>query len=187
MAKAVFGLVDNETQAERIVDGLKAAGFPNSDISVLFPDKSGTRDFAHEQNTKAPEGAAAGAGTGGLLGGVFGWLVGIGSLAIPGVGPFIAAGPIMAALAGAGVGAAVGGLSGALIGLGIPEYEAKQYEGKIKGGNILISVHSENSEERSRAKDILEHGGAHDVSSTGEESVPDKDKDRTAAGVRLPS
>lgn len=187
MAKAVFGLVDNETQAERIVDGLKAAGFPNSDISVLFPDKSGTRDFAHEQNTKAPEGAAAGAGTGGVLGGVFGWLVGIGSLAIPGVGPFIAAGPIMAALAGAGVGAAVGGLSGALIGLGIPEYEAKQYEGKIKGGNILISVHSENREERSRAKDILEHGGAHDVSSAGEESVPDKDKDRTTAGARIPS
>ena len=108
---------------------------------MLFPDKSGTRDFAHEQHTKAPEGAAAGAGTGGVLGGVFGWLVGIGSLAIPGVGPLIAAGPIMAALAGAGVGAAVGGLSGALIGLGIPEYEAKQYEGKIKQGNILISVH----------------------------------------------
>ena len=132
MAKAVFGLVDSESQAERIVDSFKAAGFSNNDISVLFPDKSGTRDFAHEQHTKAPEGAATGAGTGGVLGGVFGWLVGIGSLAIPGVGPFIAAGPIMAALAGAGVGAAVGGLSGALIGMGIPEYEAKQYEGKIK-------------------------------------------------------
>jgi hypothetical protein len=184
MAKAVFGLVDTETQAERIVDGLKAAGFPNNDISVLFPDKSGTRDFAHEKNTKAPEGAAAGAGTGGVLGGVFGWLVGIGSLAIPGVGPFIAAGPIMAALAGAGVGAAVGGLSGALIGLGIPEYEAKQYEGKIKDGNILISVHSENSDEIKRVKDIFDHAGAHDVSSTGEEGVPDRENARPATGFR---
>jgi hypothetical protein len=184
MAKAVFGLVDSEGQAERIVDGLRAAGFSNNDISVLFPDKSGTRDFAHEQNTKAPEGAATGAGTGGVLGGVLGWLVGIGSLAIPGVGPFIAAGPIMAALAGAGVGATVGGLSGALIGLGIPEYEAKQYEGKLKEGKILISVHSENGDEVKRAKEIFEHAGAHDVSSTGEESVPDKDKSQPAVGYR---
>jgi hypothetical protein len=176
MAKAVFGLVDSETQAERIVDNLKAAGFSNNDISVLFPDKAGTRDFAHEKATKAPEGAAAGAGTGTVVGGVLGWLVGIGSLAIPGVGPFIAAGPIMAALAGAGVGAAVGGLSGALIGMGIPEYEAKQYEGKIKQGNILISVHSEDSDEVKRAKEIFERAGAHDISSTGEESVPKKDQ-----------
>src|SRR5687768_8606657 len=159
MAKAVFGLVDNEVQAERVVEGLKAAGFSNNDISVLFPDKSGTRDFAHEQNTKAPEGASTGAGVGGALGGGLGWLVGIGALAIPGVGPFIAAGPIMAALAGLGVGAAVGGLTGALVGMGIPEYEAKQYEGKIKDGNILISVHSENSDETDRAKDIFERAG----------------------------
>jgi hypothetical protein len=176
MAKAVFGLVDSETQAERIVDNLKTAGFSNNDISVLFPDKAGTRDFAHEKATKAPEGAATGAGTGGVVGGVLGWLVGIGSLAIPGVGPFIAAGPIMSALAGAGVGAAVGGLSGALIGMGIPEYEAKQYEGKIKQGNILISVHSEDSAEVKRAKEIFERAGAHDISSTGEESVPKKDQ-----------
>ena len=182
MAKAVFGLVDSEVQAERIVVNLKLGGFSKNDISVLFPDKSGTRDFAHEQHTKAPEGAAAGAGTGGVLGGVFGWLVGIGSLAIPGVGPLIAAGPIMAALAGAGVGAAVGGLSGALIGLGIPEYEAKQYEGKIKQGNILISVHSEDSEEVKRAKELFEGGGAHYISFTGEESAPDKDKTRPAPG-----
>ena len=140
MSKAVFCLCDSESQAEIIVNNLKNAGALNNDISVLFPDKGGTRDFAHEQHTKAPEGAAAGAGAGGTLGGIMGWLVGVGSLAIPGVGPAIAAGPIMAALAGAGVGAAVGGFSGALIGLGIPEYEAKQYEGKIKGGNILISV-----------------------------------------------
>lgn len=176
MSKAVFCLSDSESQAERIVDGLKAAGFSNNDISALFPNKSGTRDFAHEQHTKAPEGAATGAGTGGVLGGGLGWLVGIGALAIPGLGPFIAAGPIMAALAGAGVGAAVGGLSGALIGLGIPEYEAKRYEGKIKDGNILISVHSENSEETKRAKDIFERAGAHDVSHTEEEGVPNKER-----------
>ena len=176
MAKAVFGLVDTESQAERIVDSLKAYGFVNNDISVLFPDKGGTRDFAHEKATKAPEGAAAGAGTGGVVGGVLGWLAGIGSLAIPGLGPFIAAGPIMAALAGAGAGAAVGGLTGALIGMGIPEYEAKQYEGKIKQGNILIAVHSEDSDEVKSAKEIFERVGAHDISSTGEESVPNRDK-----------
>lgn len=184
MAKSVFCLADSEAQAERIVDSLKAVNFSNNDISVLFPDKSGTKDFAHEQHTKAPEGAATGAGTGGVVGGVLGWLVGIGSLAIPGVGPFIAAGPIMAALAGAGVGAAVGGLSGALVGMGIPEYEAKRYEGKIKEGNILISVHSENSDERDRAKDIFERAGAHDIAYTEEEGVPDEDKPRPATGFR---
>ena len=183
MSKAVFCLSDSESQAERIVDELKAGGFSNNDISVLFPDKSGTRDFAHEQHTKAPEGAATGAGTGGVVGGGLGWLVGIGALAIPGLGPFIAAGPIMAALAGAGVGAAVGGLTGALVGMGIPEYEAKRYEGKIKEGNILISVHSENSEETKRAKAIFERAGAHDISYTEEEGVPDKDK-KPATGFR---
>jgi hypothetical protein len=176
MATAVFCLTDSESQAERIVDQLKAGGFSNNDISVLFPDKSGTRDFAHEQSTKAPEGASTGAGVGGVLGGGLGWLVGIGALAIPGVGPFIAAGPIMAALAGIGVGAAVGGLTGALVGMGIPEYEAKQYEGKIKAGNILISVHSEDSDEKKRAKEIFERAGAHDISSTGEAGVPNKEK-----------
>src|SRR5690349_4973017 len=122
MEKAVFCIAKTEGQAKNIVDELKAAGFSNNDISVLFPDKGGTKDFAHEQNTKAPEGAATGAGTGGVVGGVFGWLVGIGALAIPGLGPFIAAGPIMAALSGAAAGAALGGISGALIGMGIPEY-----------------------------------------------------------------
>ena len=161
MSKAVFCLSDSEVQAGNIVTELKSAGFSNNDISVLFPDKAGTKDFAHEQHTKAPEGAATGAGTGGILGGGLGWLI----------GPFIAAGPIMAALAGAGIGAAVGGLTGALVGMGIPEYEAKRYEGKIKEGNILISVHSENSQERKRAKDIFERAGAHDISSTEEESV----------------
>lgn len=185
MAKSVLCLCDTEGQAEQIVENLKIAGFPNNDISVLFPDKGGTRDFAHEQHTKAPEGAAAGGGTGLAVGGVLGWLAGIGSLAIPGVGPLIAAGPIMAALAGAGIGAAVGGLSGALIGIGIPEYEAKQYETKIKGGNILISVHSENSDERDRAKDIFERAGAHDISYTEEEGVSAKEAARPAGYRQL--
>ena len=169
--KAVLGMATSASQAERIAIALKTAGFPANDISVLFPDKTGTRDFAHEQNTKAPEGAATGAGTGGLLGGGLGWLVGIGSLAIPGVGPFIAAGPIMAALGGAAVGAAAGGLTGALVGMGIPEVEAKQYEGKIKTGNILMSVHTTDSKERDRAKDIFKREGGTDVSSTSEAAV----------------
>lgn len=169
--KAVFCIAKGEDQAERIARKLKAAGFRSEDISVLFPDQSGTRDFAHEQNTKAPEGAATGVGTGGLLGGGLGWLIGIGSLAIPGVGPFIAAGPIMAAMAGAAVGAAAGGLTGALVGMGIPEYEAKQYDGKIRAGNVLISVHAEDSDEVSQAKEIFESEGADDISSTGEASA----------------
>ena len=172
MKTAVFCIVRNYDQASKIVDDLRAAGFQSGDISVLMPDKDGTRDFAHEQNTKAPEGAAAGAGAGGLLGGTLGWLVGIGSLAIPGVGPFIAAGPIMAALGGAAVGAAVGGISGMLIGLGIPEFEAKRYEGKIKGGNVLLSVHSESSEQTKSAKEIFERAGAEDIATSSEAKVP---------------
>jgi hypothetical protein len=171
MAQAVFCLAKTEAQAIAIVDRLKAVGFSANDISVLFPDKTGTKDFAHEHHTKAPEGAVAGAGTGGILGGTLGWLVGIGALAIPGLGPFIAAGPIMAALSGAAAGAALGGIAGALIGLGIPEYEAKRYEGKIKEGNILISVHTENSTERARAKEIFEQGGAEDIADTAEARV----------------
>lgn len=167
-SKSVFCIAKSDLQAESIVMDLKSAGFANNDISVLFPDKTGTRDFAHEQNTKAPEGAAAGAGTGGVIGGALGWLAGIGALAIPGLGPFIAAGPIMAALSGAAVGAGVGGLTGALVGAGIPEYEAKRYEGKIRSGNILISVHADNGEQRRRAKDIFERAGAEDISDTGE-------------------
>jgi len=184
MEKAVFCIADTEPQAQQIVEGLKAAGFPSSSISALFPDKAGSRDFAHEQHTKAPEGAATGAGTGAVLGGAFGWLVGIGALAIPGVGPFIAAGPIMAALGGAAVGGTVGGLTGALVGMGIPEYEAKRYEGKIKAGNILISVHTDDGEQRTRAKTVFERAGAHDISSTGEASVP---SEQQQAEVRSPS
>ena len=169
--KAVFGILPTEASAIQAADALKAAGFSADDISALFPDKSGTKDFAHEQNTKAPEGAATGAGVGGALGGGLGWLAGIGALAIPGVGPLIAAGPIMAALSGAAAGAMVGGLTGTLIGLGIPEIEAKRYEGKVKGGNILLSVHAESSEEIDRAKDIFERAGADDISYTSEASV----------------
>src|SRR5919204_83745 len=165
---AAFGIYPTRAGVEKAVDTLKAEGFRNTDISVLFPDNVGTKDFAHEKGTKAPEGAAAGAGTGALLGGTLGWLTGIGALAIPGLGPFIAAGPIMAALAGAGVGGAVGGLTGALVGLGIPEYEAKRYEGRVKQGGILLSVHCDDSDWTKRAKAILERTGAEDVSSTGE-------------------
>jgi hypothetical protein len=150
------------------VDGLKAAGFSNRDISALLPESAGSKDFAHEKGTKAPEGATTGAGTGVVLGGAMGWLLGVGALAIPGLGPFIAAGPIMAALAGAGVGGAVGGITGALIGMGIPEYEAKRYEGRVKDGGILLSVHCDTSDEIKRAKQVLERTGAQDVSSSGE-------------------
>jgi len=174
--KSVFCLAHDEAQACRIVDNLKSAGFSNNDISVLLPDKTGTKDFAHKKDTKAPEGAVTGASTGGVLGGVLGWLVGIGSLAIPGVGPFIAAGPIMAALSGAAIGAAAGGIVGTLVGMGIPEYEAKRYETKIRDGRILLSVHSDNSDETKRAKEIFERGGAEDIASAGEESVSDKER-----------
>src|SRR5579872_271282 len=165
---AVFGIYPSLTSVEIGIDELKSAGFRKTDISVLFPESAGTRDLGHEKNTKAPEGASAGAGTGLVLGGPRGWLMGIGTLTAPGVGPFIAAGPIMAGLAGLGAGAAVGGIAGALIGMGIPEYEAKRYEGRIKEGGILLSVHADNSDWAGRAKDILERTGAQDISSTGE-------------------
>ena len=167
---SAFGIYPTRATVENAVDNLKAAGFRNTDISVLFPESSGSKDFAHEKNTKAPEGATTGAGTGAVVGGALGWLAGIGALAIPGIGPFIAAGPIMAALAGAGVGGAVGGITGALIGMGIPEYEAKRYEGRVKDGGILLSVHSDSSEWTKRAKEILERTGAQDIASTSEAS-----------------
>lgn len=161
--KSVFCIAPTQAQAERIVEALKAENFSNSDISALFADKETTRDFAHEKNTKAPEGAVTGATSGGVIGGTLGWIAGIGALAIPGIGPFIAAGPIMAALSGAAIGAAVGGIAGGLIGLGIPELEAKRYEGKIKDGNILISVHTENSAQITRAKEIFKAAGGEDI------------------------
>ncbi|MGA2244120.1 MAG: DUF3341 domain-containing protein [Verrucomicrobiota bacterium] len=181
---SVICIAKTETQAINIVDRLRAERFSSNDISVLFPDKSGTKDFAHEQHTKAPEGAATGGVTGGVLGGALGWLVGIGALAIPGVGPFIAAGPIMAALGGAAVGGAVGGITGALIGLGIPEYEAKRYEGKVRNGNILISVHTEDRDEVRLVKEIFTNAGAEDISSTGESSAPKESAETGAYATR---
>ena len=171
MSKAVFGLVRDEAQASRIIEELKTAGFSNQDISVLMSDRRSTREFAHETETKAPEGATTGGVTGGVVGGVLGWLAGIGSLAIPGVGPFIAAGPIMAALSGSALGMATGGLIGGLIGMGIPEYEAKRYEGRVKEGGVLLSVHCDTSDEITRAKDLLKRTGADDIASAGEETV----------------
>jgi hypothetical protein len=181
--KAVFGILPTEAAAIKATEALKNAGFSTDDISALFPDKHGTKDFAHEQHTKAPEGAATGAGVGGVLGGGLGWLAGIGTLAIPGVGPLIAAGPIMAALSGAAAGAAVGGLTGTLIGLGIPEIEAKRYEGRVKDGNILLSVHADSSLEIDRAKEVFKNAGAEDVSYTEESSAsaPHKVDTRNAA------
>lgn len=186
MSTAVFCIAPTIPVANDIVARLKARGFSDNDISVLLPDKQGTRDFAHESNTKAPEGAAVGAGTGGIIGGTLGLLAGIGALAIPGLGPFIAAGPIMAALSGLGVGAAVGGITGALVGMGIPELEAKKYEGKVKDGNILISVHSDSSEETTAAKDIFKASGATDIS-TGSEKSPPSVTTRPAPGVTRPT
>src|SRR3954466_7073069 len=175
---AVFGIYRDQLGVEEAVDALRAAGFRNTDVSVLFPENQGTKDFAHEKNTKAPEGATTGAGSGAVIGGALGWLAGIGALAIPGVGPLIAAGPIMAALAGAGVGGTVGGIVGALVGMGIPEYEAKRYEGRVKSGGLLLSVHCDNSEWTKKAKQLLMDTGAEDVSSTGESSADFSKTDR---------
>jgi len=186
--KAVFGIYSSVAHAEQAVDVLVTAGFPSKDISVLLPDQRGTRDFAHEKETKAPEGAATGVTAGGVIGGTLGVLAGIGAIAIPGVGPFIAAGPIMGGLAGLGVGGAGGGLLGALIGMGIPEYEAKRYEGRVKAGGVLLSVHCDTSEEIDRAKEILKRTGAEDIASSGESSsgvdTTDATRDATSDKVR---
>ena len=170
MAKntAVFGIYRDRMSAENAVDVLREANFRNTDISALLPENLGTKDFAHEKNTKAPEGVAAGVTTGAVVGGGLGWLAGIGALAIPGIGPLLAAGPIVALLAGAGAGGAIGGLTGAQIGMGIPEYEAKRYEGRVKSGGILLSVHCDSSDWATKAKEILKQTGAEDVSSSAE-------------------
>src|SRR6478672_4406397 len=177
MKRSALCLVDTETQADAIVGKLRSAGFSDNDISVLFPDKGSTRDFAHKKDTKMPEGATVGASTGGVVGGTIGLLAGIGALAIPGLGPFVAAGPIMAALSGGAIGATAGGIIGALVGMGIPEYEAKRYEARLREGRILIAVHSENSDETKRAKEIFERDGAQDISTSGEARVKDKDRE----------
>jgi len=178
----VFGIYSTRVAVENATDSLIRAGFPAADISVLLPESlGGPRDMGTEKATKAPEGAAAGVTTGAAIGGTLGVLAGVGLLAIPGLGPFIAAGPIMAGLAGLGVGGAVGGVTGALIGMGIPEFEAKRYESRLQKGGILLSVHCDTSDEINRAKEVLKATGAEDVSSTGESSVDDKQTDRDAA------
>ena len=178
---AVFGIFKSSSEAERAVDTLISAGYPSSDISVLLPDTASTREFAHAKDTKAPEGTTVGVTTGGVIGGTLGVLAGIGVLAIPGIGPFIAAGPIMAGLAGLGLGGAVGGLVGALVGMGIPEYEAKRYEGRVKGGGTLLSVHCDTAQQITRAKDLLKGVGAEDIASTTESSSPHGAKVAAAA------
>lgn len=172
MKKAIVCTLDTRTQAEQVIRELTASGFGTNDISVLMSDTEGTKDFAHENHTKAPEGAIGGAATGGVVGGTLGLLLGLGALAIPGLGPFIAAGPIMAALGGAAVGATAGGVAGALVGLGIPEIEAKVYEGKLHSGKLLMSVHTDNADERKRAEELLKRLGAEHITTTSEASVP---------------
>jgi hypothetical protein len=184
---AVYGIYATRPMVENAVEELKDAGFRNTDISVLFPEGGGTKDFAVEKETKAPEGAATGAGSGAIVGGALGWLMGIGLLAIPGLGPFIAAGPIMAALAGAGAGGLVGGIAGALIGMGIPEYEANRYEGRIKEGGILLSVHADDSDWKNKGKDILERTGAEDIGYKGESGAEDDESGRPySKGTSVP-
>ncbi len=187
MAKhtSVLGIYPSRSAVENAITVLRDGGFPTTDISVLLPENLGSRELATEKATKAPEGATTGAGSGAVIGGALGWLVGIGALAIPGLGPFIAAGPIMAALAGIGVGGAVGGFTGALVGLGIPEYEAKRFEGRLQKGGILLSVHCDTSEEIKGAKDALNRTGAEDISSTSETSTDSKAESPAArkAGV----
>jgi hypothetical protein len=174
MKSAVFAIVSNPVQAESVVDELRLAGFSNNDVSVLFPDVEGTREFAHANSTKAPEGAVIGVTAGSVFGGVAGWLLGLGALSIPGAGPLMAAGPIFSALSGAAIGGAAGGLVGALGGLGFPEYEAKLYAGKLQDGNILIAAHSENGNEAKVARQIFERANAHDIGITAESAVPSK-------------
>ncbi len=176
MKQAVMCIATTEIQAREIVEALRMTGFVDNDFSVLMADKTGIRDAAYEKHSKAPEGTATGAAAGAIAGGALGWMVGIGALAIPGAGPFIAAGPIMAALAGGAIGGSAGGVTGGLIGLGMPEYEAKQYEGKLNQGNILLSVHTETPEEAKRAEQVMKGNGAKDVSRSGEESVKGKNK-----------
>jgi hypothetical protein len=165
---SVFAIYNSRDEAERAVDALRGQGFRATDISALWPQNVGTKDLAHELHSKAPEGAAAGAGTGAIVGGALGWLAGIGALAIPGIGPLVVAGPIVAALAGAGAAGAVGGVAGALLGYGLPEYEAKRYEGRVRSGGVLLSVHADNREWAKKAEDILRASGGQEISTAGE-------------------
>lgn len=179
MKKAVIGITQTQYQAEKIVEQLQQNGFLAADISVLFPNQQGSTDFAMEHSTKAPEGAIAGVGTGGVIGGALGLLVGIGALAIPGLGPFIAAGPLLATLGGAAVGAGVGGIAGALVGMGIPEVEAKLYENRVKAGNILVAVHTDDAKQQKRARAVFDLADAQDVSTMTEVGQPQSSPSRT--------
>lgn len=185
--RAVFGILGSAAQAEKAVNALMADGFPSQDISVLMPDQQSTREFAHHKETKAPEGATAGVTAGGVIGGALGVLVGLGALAVPGVGPLLAAGPIVAGLAGLGAGGAVGGLIGALVGMGIPEYEARRYAGHVKDGGVLLSVHCETPGEILRAKEILQGVSAVDVSTSSESpaEAPRQSADRPRPAERM--
>jgi hypothetical protein len=182
---AVFGIFPDRSAVEEAVEHLRSAGFRSTDVSVLFPDNKGTKDFAHEKNTKAPEGATTGGVAGGIAGGVLGWLTGIGALAIPGLGPLVAAGPIVAALAGAGAVGTLGGIVGALVGMGIPEYEAKRYEGRIREGGILVSVHCDSSDWIKRAKEVMEQTGGQEIASAGEKSGDFANADKPMPRVRV--
>jgi hypothetical protein len=175
MNRSIIGIVETDVQAETIVMALQAMGVSGGEISVLLPDKEGTRDFAHQHQTKAPEGAVAGASTGGVVGGTLGLLAGIGAVAVPGIGALVAAGPLLAAMSGAAAGAAVGGLAGGLIGLGVPEIEATLYEGKVRGGNILLATHVESSDAEQTVREVLEQNGAHDIVATSEAPIPKSD------------
>lgn len=188
MAKntAAFGIYRGQGQVEEAVETLKAAGFRNTDISVLFSENVGSKDLGHEKHTKAPEGMATGATSGAVIGGALGWLAGIGALAIPGLGPFIAAGPIMSLLAGLGVGGTIGGVAGTLIGLGVPEYEAKRYEGRVKHGSILLSIHCDNTEWTKRAEDVLRATGAEDISAASEAHADFAKSDKPMPRVNTP-
>jgi hypothetical protein len=181
---AVFGIYPSRTAVEEAIEHLRAAGFRSTDISVLFPENQGTKDFAHRKNTKAPEGTTTGVVSGGIAGGVLGWLTGIGALTIPGLGPLVAAGPILAALAGAGALGTVGGIIGALVGLGIPEYEAKRYEGRIREGGVLLSVHCDSASWVKRAKEVLEETGAQDIGAAGEKVGDFANSDKPLPRVR---
>lgn len=181
---AVFGIYPDRTAVEETVDHLRSAGFRSTDISVLFPDNQGTKDFAHEKNTKAPEGATTGVVAGGITGGVLGWLTGIGALAIPGLGPFVAAGPIVAALAGAGAVGTLGGIVGALVGMGIPEYEAKRYEGRIREGGVLVSVHCDSADWVKRCKEVMLQTGGQDIGIAGEKQGDFANADKPMPRVR---
>ena len=169
--KAAFGIYRDRDLVDDAVELFKSSGFRETDISVLAPENPGTKDLAHERHTKAPEGAVAGAGSGAVLGGAIGWLAGAGLLSFPGLGLLVAAGPILGLLSGIGVGGTVGGLTGALVGMGIPEYEAKRYEGRVKEGGVLLSVHCASGEDVSRAKNLLKTTGAEDIASAGEKGV----------------